>query len=146
MEHTFIPQYLFGPQCTRHVERGTSALQSTAACNAEASKGASVLGGKNGQFCVPLCIHTLCNMTRQLQSSRESTYSPLLESGMASDLLLARRRQPRWLCAKFEASSLEPLPDCVLGTLEPCPTFMLTSQSRLRDEETHRAPSPHCFS
>lgn len=134
-------------RCARHWREGhpcLSPLPRGPMHKAEVSKGVSVVGRQNGQCCIPPCIHTLCNMTRQLQTSRDSTNSPLLESGMAADLLSARRQQPRWPCANSKASSPEPLPGCVLGTLEPCPTSPLTSQSLLRGEETPGAPSPRC--
>lgn len=91
---------------------------------------------KNGQSCIAPCIHTLCNMTWQLRSSRDSACSPLLEPGMATDLFLARRMQQRWLHANAEASSPESMQGCVLGALEPCPTATLTSRSGLLGEET----------
>lgn len=92
---------------------------------------------KNGQLCVPPHIHTLCNMTWQPWSSRDSACSPLLESRVATDLFLARRMQQRWL----RANSPESVHGCVLGTLEPRPTATLTSPGSLLGEETHETQS-----
>lgn len=59
----------WAPVCATHVER-------KAPGNTEAREGTSEVGCKNGQFFIPPCAHTLCNMTLQLLSSTGRGYSP----------------------------------------------------------------------
>lgn len=142
--HPTIP--ILSLSCARHVERKVSMLCSPAWCNSEISKGASVVGCKNGQFFIPPCVHTLCNTTFSFSPGEVEPIPPPLEPGMARGLFLASRMQQKWQCANSGASSQESLHDCAFGTLEPCPSAKWTSPSSLLDEETDRAQSPCCSS